>query len=562
MFFPCTQNLILAANFKPLFFCQKHLTRSVMSGPPTPPPRPLLAGLLLLTVLVIATCGLIYELAAGALASYLLGDSITQFSLVIGFYLFAMGVGSYFSGHLQGNLLAHFINLETLLGLIGGLSTAILFLVFDRVAHFGLVLYGFIWLTGILVGLEIPLLMRLLRDRMSFEALVGRIFAIDYLGALIASLLFPLWLAPALGLVRTSVFFGLLNTAVALGLSWWLAPELPRPRQAQGFALLAMIILGGVFWWGEKITSLAESAAYFGRIVYTQQTRYQRLVLTQDGGDLQLYLNGNLQLHTRDEYRYHESLVHPAMAAWCERFPDRQARVLVLGGGDGCAARELLRYPQVSQISLVELDPAMTRLFSQQYRLQRLNNQALNSPRVKIIHADAYRWIRETKNNYDVVVVDFPDPANFALGKLYSLGFFRALGQHLQPDGVLVIQASSALQTPQTFWCIVRTLEAAGFYVAPYHVMVPSFGDWGFVLGTRSAEYFRPLAPPQWTGGVPTAQFAVATQYPSGLRFLDAPTLAQLFYFPRDMVDPRHLGINRLDNQLLVRYYEEDLGIR
>src|SRR5438270_654469 len=183
---------------------------------------------LLVSVFVIASCGLVYELIAGALASYLLGDSVTQFSTVIGTYLFSMGIGSYVSRHVGKGLVAKFVTIELLVGLVGGSSAAALFLVFSYLATFKLVLYFFVGVVGVLVGLEIPLLLRILRGRLEFKDLVSEVLTFDYLGALIASLLFPIVLAPNLGLVRTCFLFGMMNVTVAGWTAWLFREELPR----------------------------------------------------------------------------------------------------------------------------------------------------------------------------------------------------------------------------------------------------------------------------------------------------------------------------------------------
>ena len=181
--------------------------------------------LLLVSVFVVAACGLVYELAAGALASYLLGDSVLQFSTIIGTYLFAMGLGSWLSRYVERQLVAQFLKIELLVGLIGGLMPAALFLAHSLLppgqqAAFRVLLYGLVLLVGALVGLEIPLVMRILkkqfRHRYALRDLVSQVLTFDYLGALVVALAFPLLLVPHLGLVRTGLFFGLLNVAVAI----------------------------------------------------------------------------------------------------------------------------------------------------------------------------------------------------------------------------------------------------------------------------------------------------------------------------------------------------------
>jgi spermidine synthase len=489
---------------------------------------------LLFSVFVIASCGLAYELVAGALSSYLLGDSVTQFSTVIGTYLFAMGVGSWLSKYITRNLIATFIRIELMVGLLGGFSAVGLFLVFTWLGGpFKLVLYLAVFGVGVLVGLEIPLVMRILKGELAFKDLVSQVLTFDYLGALAVSILFPLVLAPELGMMRTGLLFGLLNVAVAF---WSL--HLFRERLAAGRGLrvqawaVFLLLLGG-FAGAGQLTALAESHVYADEIVHAESTPYQRIVVTRWRDDLRLFLNGNLQFSSHDEYRYHEALVHPGLAS----LPGAR-RILVLGGGDGLAVREILKYPQVESVTLVDLDAGMTRLFSTAPPLVALNAGALSSGKVRVVNADALQWLEAERGYYDFIVVDFPDPNNFALGKLYSSAFYRLLEKRLAANGRMVVQATSPFYARQSFWCVVTTLEDVGFKVAPYHAMVPSFGEWGYILAGRQA--FEPAA-------VDVGK----------TRFLTPETVADLFRFPADM-SRIPTEVNRLNNQVLVRYFEAE----
>lgn len=491
--------------------------------------------LLLGSVFTIATCGLIYELIAGTLASYLLGDSVTQFSTVIGAYLFAMGIGSWLSGHVERNLLSLFIRVEFIIALLGGSSAALLFTFFAYGASFRVALYGLILVLGTLVGLEIPLLLRLLKDKLQFKDLVARIFTFDYIGALLASLLFPLLLVPHLGLVRSSFLFGFLNGAVGLLALWALGDQVPRAGLLRGAGLLVLAILGAGFIFSDPILAWSEQAAYGENVIHAESTPYQRIVITRQSDDLRLYLNGNLQFSSRDEYRYHEALVHPALG----RLPQAR-KVLVMGGGDGLAVREILRWPQIESVTLVDLDPAMTRLFSSSEALTRLNGGSLTSPKVHVTNADAFTWLSEPRGPFDLIVADFPDPSNFSVGKLYTTAFFARLRPALAQDGAVVVQCTSPFMARRSFWCIDETLRAAGFLTEPYHVYVPSFGEWGYILASP-----RPLTAP--------------LQLPEGLRFLSPESFHLLFEFPPDMARVP-AEVNRLNNQALVRYYEQEWG--
>jgi spermidine synthase len=493
-----------------------------------------LSRALLASVFVIAACGLVYELIAGAAASYLLGDSVTQFSIVIGTYLAAMGVGSYLSRYIVSGLVARFFEIELAIALLGGVSATAMFIAFAHLGDtFRFVLFGFVVVIGVLVGLEIPLVMRILRDRLGFRELVATVLSFDYLGALAVSVAFPLVLAPRLGLIRTAFLFGLMNALVAAWALWLFRAQLQPLAWRAGQVALVVALLGAGLAGADRLTTFTEEALYADRILHAQTTRYQRIVVTKWRNDVRLFLNGNLQFSSADEYRYHEALVHPALAS----LPAAR-RVLVLGGGDGLAVREILRYPQIESVTLVDLDPEMTRLFAAAPLLRALNGDALASPKVKVVNADAFKWLEQSTDHFDLVVADFPDPSNYSLGKLYTNAFYQMLERRLSARGIAVIQATSPLYARRSFWCIVGTIEAAGLKATPYHALVPSFGEWGYVIASR-----EPYSPPG--------------RYLPELRFLTPEIEPTLFRFPKDM-DRVPAAVNRLNNQVLVQYYEAE----
>ncbi|HVF68048.1 MAG TPA: polyamine aminopropyltransferase [Pyrinomonadaceae bacterium] len=513
---------------------------------------------LFLNVLVIATCGLVYELLAGTLASYVLGDSVTQFSLIIGIYLSALGAGAWLSRFVEKDLALRFVEVELAVAVLGGASAPLLFLSFAHLSFFQVVLYAVVFLIGVMVGLEIPLLMRILKDHLDFKELVARVLAFDYAGALVASLLFPIFLVPKLGLVRTSLMFGFLNAGVGLWATWTLRSLIGdrSVTRLRAQACVVMALLAVAFIKADALTSLAEDAMFADDIVYSKTTSYQRIVVTRNRAGFQLFLNGNLQFSSADEYRYHEALVHPALALASEG-GRAVRRVLVLGGGDGLALREILKYPTVEEVTLVDLDPDMTRLSERFPPLARLNHESFRDPRVRVVNEDAMIWLERdarapeatspsstgpppsTDAPFDAAVVDFPDPNTFALGKLYTTRFYRVLKSRLAPGAAVSVQSTSPLFARNSFWCIVRTLEASGLAARPYYTAVPSFGVWGFVLARR--EPFE----------VPRRAPAVA------LRFLNDDSLAAMFTLSADL-GPVPVEVNRLDNQSLVRYYEAE----
>src|SRR3954464_14629355 len=271
--------------------------------------------LLFITILLIAACGLIYELIAGTLASFLLGDSVLQFSTIIGCYLFAMGIGSALSRYVDRGLAYRFVWVELLLAVIGGFSSALLFLAFAYTQGFQLLMYALVIVIGVLVGLEIPLLMRIIRDRYHYRDVVAHVLTFDYLGALGASLLFPILLVPHLGLVRSAMLFGILNAAVALWSTWIFANQLARTAVLRS---LCVVVLGALcigLVEAKRITQAAEDNIYADEIIFARDTHYQHIVLTRFKDDIRLFLNSHLQFSSRDEYRYHEALIHPGLSA-------------------------------------------------------------------------------------------------------------------------------------------------------------------------------------------------------------------------------------------------------
>jgi spermidine synthase len=517
------------------------MTTTIASEPQAPGP---VEVALLASVFLVAACGLVYELAAAALASYVLGDSVLQFSTVIGTYLFAMGIGSWLSRFIDRQLPAQFLRIELLIALVGGLMPALLFLANAYVPDaFRVLLYGLVLGVGALVGLEIPLVMRILKRHVVLKELVSQVLTYDYLGALAVSVAFPLWLVPQLGLARTGLLFGLMNVGVAFWALWLFRHEIRALAAHTVVAVLTLLVLAAAWVGADRITTLAEDRFYQDKVVLSETTPWQRIVVTHGAGGHRLFLNGNLQFAQSDEYRYHEALVQPVMSAYATG-GGAPRRVAVLGGGDGMAVREVLRHPGVERITLVELDPAMTRLFSSDQRLRRLNGDALRSPKVEIVNADAFRWLEEggTRGDdpYDIIIVDFPDPTNFAVGKLYTQSFYALLARRLAAAGFAVVQTTSPLVARQSFWTVATTIESVGLRTAPYHAHVPSFGEWGFIVASH-----RPFQP--------------AATLPEGLRFLTPNTLPLLFDFPADMARVP-AEVNRLSNQLLVHTYEREWG--
>ena len=504
------------------------------------------ARLLLGAVFFAALSGLVYELVAGALSSYLLGDSVTQFSLVIGVFLTSMGIGSWLSRRIVRRLVPALIAIEVLVGVIGGSTALIGFAAFAFTDHVTVILLGQVVVVGTLVGLEIPLVLRILDEVSTLRVNVANVFAVDYVGALAASLAFPFLLLPHLGLVRAGLVAGLLNVVVAMVLLRGLRAHLGRARGALWTLTLASALalaIGTATAGGA--TRFLEDRVYQDDVILAVDTPLQRLVVTRWRGDLRLYLDGHLQFSSIDEYRYHETLAQPALA-----LADRRSDVLILGGGDGLLAREVLRHADVARVDLVDLDPVVLELFAENPRLVALNGGSLTDPRVTVHARDAMEFLETCDRTFDVILVDLPDPSRVALAKLYSRTFYRLCLRRLSEGGIVATQATSPFRSREAFWCVAETLAATArtvdgepvrrLHAHPYHTVIPTFGTWGFVLAgdrPRSADLTEE-----------------DLELPDGNRYLRAELLPTLFTFPEDM-QPVEVEVNDLVDPVIERYY-------
>ncbi|MEM1116814.1 MAG: polyamine aminopropyltransferase [Bacteroidota bacterium] len=528
--------------------------RPSRGGPPSAVPPPEAAvpeaealssrqiRVLLAAVLVVATCGLLYELVVGTLSSYLLGNSALQFSLTIGGFMTAMGIGSLLARRIRGDALTWFVGVELGVAAVGGAAAAVLYAAYTFTEAYGLAMGAVVLSIGVLVGLEIPLVTRLLGGGRRLGAgdlkdTVAGVLAVDYLGALVAAVAFPLLLLPFLGVLRTSFVTGAVNLAVVVACLAAFRAELRargrwRPLALATAAVAVPLAAGAV--GSEWLAARFETKLYRDPVVYAEQSRYQRIVLTRSGADLRMFLDGGLQFSSADEHRYHEALVHPAMA-----LAPRRAQVLVLGGGDGLAVREILKWPGVEAVTVVDLDPAVTGLARSHPALRAQNADALADPRVTVRNVDAHAFVAGTEAVFDVAIVDLPDPNHESLAKLYSAPFYRALGDRLGAGGTVAIQATSPYFAREAFWSVVATAEAAGLHPEPYHLYVPSFGDWGFVVGSTHRVNPERFALPE----------AVET------RVLTPALFGAARVFDGDL-DRVPVDVNTLDDPVLLRYYE------
>jgi len=497
-------------------------------------------GILLISILVVALCGIAYELIISTVSSYLLGNSVYQFSLTIGFFMFAMGVGSYLSKLLGDNLVQNFITVEIIISLVGGICSLLLLIVFPQArVLYEATMYSLILIIGALVGMEIPILTGILSAKQSTRDSIANVMSLDYIGALIGSVAFPLFLLPQLGLIRSSFAIGLINILTALTNIYFFKEHLRTPRRLSLISLAILLTLLGFMIYGTELTRFAEKHLYFDQIIYQKQTPYQKIVVTKSAtlNEHRLYIDGHIQFSSRDEYRYHESLVHPLLS-----IPGKRSRVLVLGGGDGLAVREILKYNDVKEIHLVDIDPEMTAISKRLPMLASLNKHSLDNPKVSVFNQDAFSFINQKGILYDRVIIDMPDPHNEAINKLYSREFYTMIRKRMAPDGILVTQSASPYFTRKTFWSIQQTLADVFDDTLSYHVTIPSFGVWGFNLAANNRKLPKDY------------QFSIKTRY------LDEKIMkaAQIFGKDTQKVD---VPVNSMMEPKLYQLYLDDLKI-
>ncbi len=485
-------------------------------------------SLLLFSVFIVSLCGIVYELVLGSLASYLLGNPVLQYSITIGFFMVAMGIGSYLSRFFSKNLLRTFIYIEVALGIFGGISVALLMFLFSFETSYYLLHVFFLLAIGVLVGLEIPLVTRILKNYGSLRDILARVLSLDYLGGLAGSLLFPLVLFPYAGRYLTCLAVGCINIGVALVL----VIRMSFPSKAKWDYVIpvgSLVLLLVLAFSSDHMSGLLNRRLYFDDVVFAKRSKYQEIVLTRSEDDFRLYLDGSLQFSTYDEYRYHEMLVFPALCA--SRAENKE--VLVMGGGDGLAVREVLKDAHVKKVVLVELDSAMIHLAKENSTFRRINANSLWDDRVKVVNGDAFKYLFESKEGFDVIIADFPDPHDETLSRLYSVEFYNVIKRSLRKGGVFVTQATSPFAARHAFWCIHGTAKEVFGSALPYHCYVPTFGDWGFVMAPA---------------------FEIETTKDMRVRYFSSKTFMNAQHFPADSSGIK-TRVNTFNNPVLYTYY-------
>ncbi|HSR66820.1 MAG TPA: polyamine aminopropyltransferase [Acidobacteriota bacterium] len=499
----------------------------------------------LLKACIFATglAGIVAEYVMATLASYLMGDSVRQWTLTVSLMLFAMGVGSRLSRRFRRRLLDAFVAVELLLSLLCASAALLTYTLAVWIEPVSMVVYPLAFAIGLLIGLEMPLATRLNDYYEELRINISSVMEKDYYGALLGGLLFAFLALPYLGLTYTPILLGTVNFAVAAALFWQFRSQLARPRFfTLAFAALTLL-LAALLLLARPIVLYAEQSRYRDLVVYQEQTPYQKIVITRWKNHHWLYLNGAEQFSSYDEERYHEPLVHPAMKAAAARH-----QVLILGGGDGLALREVLKHPEVEAVDLVDLDPAMTRLGRNHPVLLQLNQEAFEDERVTVVNQDAYAFLDESSQIYDVIIVDLPDPKSVELARLYSLEFYSLASRQLAQGGVLVTQATSPLFARRAFLCIYKTMGEAGLSTAAMHNHVPTMGEWGWVVGIKGP----PLSSEQVRERLLELDFQDLST-----RYLDRDALHTLLYFGKDTFrDLEAIEVNRQMSLRLQRYYQ------
>lgn len=471
-----------------------------------------------LITLIVAYCSIVYELLIAQTLSALMGNTVLRYSITIGVYLASLGVGAMLceKGD-ERDCVDRLIRIEIWLSVIGGLAVFIIcsfdvthrFLIsshsffshgvgsFLRPILFFILSHTVIVLIGILSGYEIPLLIALSEAKKPNT--MNFVLGIDYFGSLLGAVLFPLVLLPKLGLFAVSYLTGLLN-AFACILLLLFKPAARKFRYAKltgiiTVTLLMLLVFTGntqhfflkKFYYYRHVKSLSSLFSSFEDLPKIQEfrspyqhihivnqplTETQSIIYSQYSDkyekephfprNLWLFLNNKYQFATSTEEFYHEFFIHVPIQ-WKKPPED----VLVLGAGDGIALRELLKYREIKRLTLVDIDPKMLDLAQYHPFLKMVNHNSFADPRVNLVIHDAFSWLQACKKKFDAIYIDFPDPNNYDLAKLYSIEFYSLVRHCLAENGYVVADLPSG---EEDLWDeYYSTLRAAGFkFVKPF----------------------------------------------------------------------------------------------
>lgn len=485
--------------------------------------------------------GIVAEYVLSTLASYFLGNSIVQWTMILSTMLFSMGLGSRISKSIKSRLVEKLIIVEFSLSILTSLAALLVYTVSAYTNYTGFFIYLMSIAIGVLIGLEIPLVTRINENYESLRVNIASVMEWDYFGSLVGGVFFAFIGLPLLGISYTPFVLGVTNFIVAIWLFYKMNQNLKLHNkgllQLFGVGVTTILVLG--FIYTDAIILFGEQRKYKDRIVFEQQSKYQKITITQWKKDYWLYINGNEQLSTFDEFLYHEPLVHPVMGMVKDH-----RDILILGGGDGFAVRELLKYNDVENITMVDLDPAMTDLGKDNPIMRKFNKDSMHSDKLTIHNRDGFNYLEETDEYFDVIIIDFPDPKSIELNKLYTKEFYQMANIHLRPNGMLITQAGSPYYATKAFNCIQGTMKSAGFNTLPIHNQVMTLGEWGWVMGTKNmpSEVLKDKLRKLEFNNIET-------------RWINKEAMLQITSFGKDFVESKDLEINTINNPVLYQYY-------
>ena len=508
-----------------------------------------MSPIFLQTAIFITGCaGIVAEYVLSTLATYLLGNGVFQWTMVMSLMLFAMGLGSRVSRYLKDDLFDFFLLSEFCLSVLCSLAAVVSYSVAAYVDHSftALIIYTHSMLIGMFIGMEIPLVTRINDNYTSLRINISSVMEKDYYGALIGGVFFVFIALPYFGMTYTPVILGTINFFVALMLILTYYPLIKYKKIVLFFSMLSVVSIVMIFLFSKSVILYSEQKQYTDKIIFAEQTKYQKIVMTRWKNNVWLYLNGQEQFSTYDEQRYHESLVHPVM-----KLASSRENILILGGGDGLAAREVLKYKDVKSIDLVDLDPAMTNLAKNYPVLTEINKGSMNDKKLHISNDDALNFIKNTNKLYNIIIADFPDPDTMDLMHLYSKIFYSNVKKHLAKGGVFVTQACSPFFSPRVFLSIRKTIASAGMSTLKYHQQIATMGDWGWVIAVDSAWMDEDRLKNKFINidisDIPT-------------RFLTKDILDGMIKFAKDVffgIKTDKIKINTMNNPVLYQYYNK-----
>ncbi len=484
--------------------------------------------------------GLTSEFILSTLGSYFIGNAIVQWTVVLSIMLFAMGIGSRISRLVTKHILLTFLTIEFLLSILISFSPLFVYAIAAKTEFISIIIYTLALLVGFCIGFEIPLATRLNQQYEPLNKNISNIMSWDYIGSLIGGLLFAFWGLPELGITNTAFVFGTLNFIAAGLLFWNYKSELITEKKWVISSIVVLIFILSVgFTVSDDIVLHSEQSRYKDKIVYQEQSKYQQITVTQWKEHYWLYINGNQQLSTFDEFLYHEPMVHPIMALTPEH-----KNILIIGGGDGFNVKELLKYDDVNTITLVDLDPAMTRLGKEFQGIVKYNEAALHDPKVTIINDDGFTFLETNQVFYDVIIIDLPDAKTIDINKLYSLEFYHLAYQALRPNGHIITQAGSPYYATKAFYCIDKTMKAAGFSCLPLHNQVLTLGEWGWILGSKKNTKAQMIK-----------RLKQASYKHLNNKWFNKEAINLITSFGKPLVDTSLVEINTINSPMLYKYY-------